>query len=73
MDKRKLSLESSTTGDEGSNKITNATGAVSLEALHQLAASYFADREGTLRRLHHLQIASTAVRVCEKYENTAEV
>ncbi|XP_024130223.1 BMP/retinoic acid-inducible neural-specific protein 3 [Oryzias melastigma] len=65
VDKRKLSLESSSTGDEGSNRITNATGAVSLEALHQLAASYFADREGTLRRLHHLQIASTAVRVTE--------
>uniref|UniRef100_A0A3P8RX71 Bone morphogenetic protein/retinoic acid inducible neural-specific 3b n=1 Tax=Amphiprion percula TaxID=161767 RepID=A0A3P8RX71_AMPPE len=33
--------------------------------LHQLAASYFTDRESTLRRLHHLQIASSAIRVTE--------
>lgn len=68
MDKRKLSLQSSPAGDEGgrgSNWNSNATGAVTLEVLHQLAASYFADREGTLRRLHHLQIASTAIRVRE--------
>ena len=36
---------------------------VSLEALHQLAASYFIDRESTLRKLHHIQIASTAIKV----------
>ncbi|XP_037537529.1 BMP/retinoic acid-inducible neural-specific protein 3-like [Nematolebias whitei] len=65
VDKRKLSLESSPSGSEGSIKNSNTTGAVTLEALHQLAASYFTDREGTLRRLHHLQIASTTIRVTE--------
>ncbi|KAJ3600176.1 hypothetical protein NHX12_034126, partial [Muraenolepis orangiensis] len=40
---------------------TNGT-AVTLEALHQLAASYFIDRESTLRKLHHIQIASTAIK-----------
>ncbi|KAM6919018.1 BMP/retinoic acid-inducible neural-specific protein 3-like [Xenentodon cancila] len=65
VDKRKLSLQSSPTGDEGSSRHSNTTGAVTLEVLHQLAASYFADREGTLRRLHHVQIASTAIRVSE--------
>ncbi|XP_059201304.1 BMP/retinoic acid-inducible neural-specific protein 3-like [Centropristis striata] len=63
VDKRKLSQESSPTGADGSN--LNTTGTVTLEALHQLAASYFTDRESTLRRLHHLQIASTAIRVTE--------
>uniref|UniRef100_A0A3Q4BP14 MACPF domain-containing protein n=1 Tax=Mola mola TaxID=94237 RepID=A0A3Q4BP14_MOLML len=53
VDKRKLSQDS------------NSSGTVTLEALHQLAASYFTDRESTLRRLHHLQIASTAIRVTE--------
>uniref|UniRef100_A0A3B4ZD90 BMP/retinoic acid-inducible neural-specific protein 3-like n=1 Tax=Stegastes partitus TaxID=144197 RepID=A0A3B4ZD90_9TELE len=47
------------------NRKSNATGTVTLEALHQLAASYFTDRESTLRRLHHLQIASSAIRVTE--------
>ncbi|XP_061587268.1 BMP/retinoic acid-inducible neural-specific protein 3-like [Cololabis saira] len=65
VDKRKLSLQSSPAGDEGVNGNSNTTGAVTLEVLHQLAASYFADREGTLRRLHHVQIASTAIRVSE--------
>ncbi|XP_054889809.1 BMP/retinoic acid-inducible neural-specific protein 3-like [Poeciliopsis prolifica] len=66
VDKRKLSLESSPVGaDGGSGRGSNTTGAVTLEALHQLAASYFTDRESTLRRLHHLQIASTAIRVTE--------
>lgn len=37
--------------------------AVSLETLHQLAASYFIDRESTLRRLHHIQIATGAIKV----------
>uniref|UniRef100_A0A7N9AUX6 Bone morphogenetic protein/retinoic acid inducible neural-specific 3b n=1 Tax=Mastacembelus armatus TaxID=205130 RepID=A0A7N9AUX6_9TELE len=44
---------------------SNITGTVTLETLHQLAASYFTDRESTLRRLHHLQIGSTAIRVTE--------
>ncbi|XP_027877609.1 BMP/retinoic acid-inducible neural-specific protein 3-like [Xiphophorus couchianus] len=66
VDKRKLSLESSPVGaDGGGGRGSNTTGAVTLEALHQLAASYFTDRESTLRRLHHLQIASTAIRVTE--------
>ncbi|XP_072220562.1 BMP/retinoic acid-inducible neural-specific protein 3-like [Leuresthes tenuis] len=68
VDKRKLRLESSSTGVEGrrsSYRNSNTSGSVTLEALHQLAASYFTDREGTLRRLHHLQIASTAIRVTE--------
>ncbi|XP_031149547.1 BMP/retinoic acid-inducible neural-specific protein 3-like isoform X1 [Sander lucioperca] len=66
VDKRKLSQESSPTGADGSrNRSSNTTGSVTLEDLHQLAASYFTDRESTLRRLHHLQIASTAIRVTE--------
>ncbi|XP_043989117.1 BMP/retinoic acid-inducible neural-specific protein 3-like isoform X2 [Gambusia affinis] len=66
VDKRKLSLESSPAGaNGGGGSGSNTTGAVTLEALHQLAASYFTDRESTLRRLHHLQIASTAIRVTE--------
>lgn len=78
VDKRKLSPESSPSGAEGSrnsNRNSNTTGTVTLETLHQLAASYFTDRESTLRRLHHLQIASTAIRVCRRREivNTAEI
>uniref|UniRef100_A0A3B4U1D2 Bone morphogenetic protein/retinoic acid inducible neural-specific 3b n=1 Tax=Seriola dumerili TaxID=41447 RepID=A0A3B4U1D2_SERDU len=68
VDKRKLSQESSPSGAEAGrngNRNSNTTGTVTLEALHQLAASYFTDRESTLRRLHHLQIASTAIRVTE--------
>ncbi|XP_069575594.1 BMP/retinoic acid-inducible neural-specific protein 3-like [Brachyistius frenatus] len=68
VDKRKLSQESSPSGPESSrssHRYSNTTGTVTLEALHQLAASYFTDRESTLRRLHHLQIASTAIRVTE--------
>uniref|UniRef100_A0A673AKA2 Bone morphogenetic protein/retinoic acid inducible neural-specific 3b n=1 Tax=Sphaeramia orbicularis TaxID=375764 RepID=A0A673AKA2_9TELE len=56
VDKRKLSQD---------NRSFNTTSPVTLETLHQLAASYFTDRESTLRRLHHLQIASTAIRVTE--------
>ncbi|XP_062259553.1 BMP/retinoic acid-inducible neural-specific protein 3-like [Platichthys flesus] len=68
VDKRKLSQESSPSVAEassGGNRNSSTTGTVTLEALHQLAASYFTDRESTLRRLHHLQIASTAIRVTE--------
>ncbi|KAE8291196.1 BMP/retinoic acid-inducible neural-specific protein 3 Precursor [Larimichthys crocea] len=68
VDKRKLNQESSPSGPEGSRssgRNSNTTALVTLEALHQLAASYFTDRESTLRRLHHLQIASTAIRVTE--------
>nr|XP_057924246.1 BMP/retinoic acid-inducible neural-specific protein 3-like isoform X2 [Doryrhamphus excisus] len=64
VDKRKLGQESSAVSAEG-GKSKNTTEPITLEALHQLAASYFTDRESTLRRLHHLQIASTAIRVTE--------
>lgn len=54
LDKQKLNKKS-----EGNSN----TSVVSLELLHQLAASYFTDRESTLRRLHHLQIATSAIKV----------
>ncbi|KAF3698915.1 BMP/retinoic acid-inducible neural-specific protein 3 DBCCR1-like protein 1 Precursor [Channa argus] len=57
LDKQKLNKKS-----EGSNSNSSV---VSLELLHQLAASYFTDRESTLRRLHHLQIATSAIKVTE--------
>lgn len=57
VDKRKLSKRA-----EGSDSSTNSS-LVTLETLHQLAASYFIDRDSTLRRLHHIQIASTAIKV----------
>ncbi|KAM8839021.1 BMP/retinoic acid-inducible neural-specific protein 3-like [Synchiropus picturatus] len=68
VDKKKLGQEASALSIEGSRSgrnSSNSSGPVTLEALHQLAASYFTDRESTLRRLHHLQIASTAIRVSE--------
>ncbi|KAL1272728.1 hypothetical protein QQF64_028590, partial [Cirrhinus molitorella] len=57
VDKRRLSRTADLTDSNGT--------AVTLEALHQLAASYFIDRESTLRKLHHLQIASTAIKVID--------
>lgn len=54
LDKQKLSKKSDGSGNSS---------VVSLEILHQLAASYFTDRESTLRRLHHLQIATSAIKV----------
>lgn len=69
MDKRKLSQEPPSLSVEvdrshgGGGGSSNTSMTVTLEALHQLAASYFTDRESTLRRLHHLQIASSAIRV----------
>ncbi|KAK0147713.1 BMP/retinoic acid-inducible neural-specific protein 3 [Merluccius polli] len=65
VDKRKLSQETSSAGSEVVGGGVNGTGPVTLETLYQLAASYFTDRESTLRKLHHLQIASTAIRVTE--------
>lgn len=59
VDKRKLSRRAEPLGAAG-----NSSG-VSLETLHQLAASYFIDRESTLRRLHHIQIATAAIKVGE--------
>ena len=55
VDKRKLSRTAEVSESNGT--------AVTLEALHQLAASYFIDRESTLHKLHHIQIASTAIKV----------
>lgn len=57
MDKRKLSKKAEVSDYTGNSST------VTLEALHQLAASYFIDRESTLRKLHHIQIASTAIKV----------
>ncbi|XP_067109481.1 BMP/retinoic acid-inducible neural-specific protein 2 [Osmerus mordax] len=56
LDKQKLTKKSEGNGNSS---------VVSLEILHQLAASYFTDRESTLRRLHHLQIATAAIKVTE--------
>ncbi|XP_054645921.1 BMP/retinoic acid-inducible neural-specific protein 3a.2 isoform X3 [Dunckerocampus dactyliophorus] len=76
VDKRKLSKKG-----EVSDYLGNST-TVTLEALHQLAASYFIDRESTLRKLHHVQIASTAIKVtetrtgplgCSNYDNLDSV
>jgi hypothetical protein len=59
VDKRKLSKKADVSEYSGSGNSSSVT----LEALHQLAASYFIDRESTLRKLHHIQIASTAIKV----------
>ncbi|NXN44572.1 BRNP2 protein, partial [Rhinoptilus africanus] len=76
VDKRKLSRRAEPVGGAG-----NSSG-VSLETLHQLAASYFIDRESTLRRLHHIQIATAAIKVtetrtgplgCSNYDNLDSV
>ncbi|XP_028832683.1 BMP/retinoic acid-inducible neural-specific protein 3 [Denticeps clupeoides] len=76
VDQRKLSRGLVTASD------FNSTTALTLEALHQLAASYFIDRESTLRKLHHLQIASSAIKVtetrtgplgCSNYDNLDSV
>ncbi|KAM4773639.1 BMP/retinoic acid-inducible neural-specific protein 2 isoform 2-T2 [Cyanocitta cristata] len=76
VDKRKLSRRAEPAGAAG-----NSSG-VSLETLHQLAASYFIDRESTLRRLHHIQIATAAIKVtetrtgplgCSNYDNLDSV
>ncbi|NXN56254.1 BRNP2 protein, partial [Rynchops niger] len=76
VDKRKLSRRA-----EPSGAARNSSG-VSLETLHQLAASYFIDRESTLRRLHHIQIATAAIKVtetrtgplgCSNYDNLDSV
>ncbi|KFQ60224.1 BMP/retinoic acid-inducible neural-specific protein 2, partial [Pelecanus crispus] len=76
VDKRKLNRRAEPAGGAG-----NSSG-VSLETLHQLAASYFIDRESTLRRLHHIQIATAAIKVtetrtgplgCSNYDNLDSV
>ncbi|KAL4635042.1 BMP/retinoic acid-inducible neural-specific protein 3-like [Arapaima gigas] len=74
VDKRKLSRTVDVDDSNGT--------AVTLETLHQLAASYFIDRESTLKKLHQLQIASTAIKVtetrtgplgCSNYDNLDSV
>ncbi|XP_060890311.1 BMP/retinoic acid-inducible neural-specific protein 3-like [Labrus mixtus] len=76
VDKRKLSKKAEVSDYSGNSST------VTLEALHQLAASYFIDRESTLRKLHHIQIASTAIKVtetrtgplgCSNYDNLDSV
>ncbi|EPY78995.1 family with sequence similarity 5, member B [Camelus ferus] len=62
VDKRKLSRRSETAGSAPVVGSSGNSSAVSLETLHQLAASYFIDRESTLRRLHHIQIATGAIK-----------
>uniref|UniRef100_A0A2K5N0T2 BMP/retinoic acid-inducible neural-specific protein 1 n=3 Tax=Cercopithecidae TaxID=9527 RepID=A0A2K5N0T2_CERAT len=61
-------------------KSGNAT--QSVEALHQLASSYFVDRDGTMRRLHEIQISTGAIKVtetrtgplgCNSYDNLDSV
>ncbi|XP_018430823.1 PREDICTED: BMP/retinoic acid-inducible neural-specific protein 2 [Nanorana parkeri] len=53
-----------------------------LDTLHQLAASYFMDRESALRQLHHIQITTGAIKVtetrtgplgCSNYDNLDSV
>lgn len=63
VDKRKLSRKTETAGSAPVVSASGNSSAVSLETLHQLAASYFIDRESTLRRLHHIQIATGAIKV----------
>ncbi|NWQ62530.1 BRNP2 protein, partial [Neopipo cinnamomea] len=76
VDKRKLSRRAEPAMGVGNNS------GVSLETLHQLAASYFIDRESTLRRLHHIQITTAAIKVtetrtgplgCSNYDNLDSV
>ncbi|KAJ7986442.1 hypothetical protein DPEC_G00339930 [Dallia pectoralis] len=78
VDKRKLTKKSEVSDYSGSGNSSSVT----LETLHQLAASYFIDRESTLRKLHHIQIASTAIKVtetrtgplgCSNYDNLDSV
>ncbi|XP_051990311.1 BMP/retinoic acid-inducible neural-specific protein 3 [Xyrauchen texanus] len=77
VDKSKLS-----SGQRNGGASNNTAGLLTLEALHQLAASYFIDRDSTLRKLHHLQIAATAIKVtetrtgplgCSNYDNLDSV
>uniref|UniRef100_A0ABI7WJR0 MACPF domain-containing protein n=1 Tax=Felis catus TaxID=9685 RepID=A0ABI7WJR0_FELCA len=82
VDKRKLSRKTETAGSAPVVGGSGNSSAVSLETLHQLAASYFIDRESTLRRLHHIQIATGAIKVtetrtgplgCSNYDNLDSV
>lgn len=52
-------------------KLANAT--QNVEALHQLASSYFIDRDGTMRKLHEIQISTNAIKVGAPATNWAPV
>ncbi|XP_023816159.1 BMP/retinoic acid-inducible neural-specific protein 1 [Oryzias latipes] len=61
-------------------KLANAT--QNVEALHQLASSYFIDRDVTMRKLHEIQISTNAIKVtetrtgplgCSSYDNLDSV
>ncbi|XP_072309267.1 BMP/retinoic acid-inducible neural-specific protein 1 [Eucyclogobius newberryi] len=61
-------------------KLVNAS--QNVEALHQLASSYFIDRDGTMRKLHEIQISTDAIKVtetrtgplgCSSYDNLDSV
>ncbi|KAJ7987285.1 hypothetical protein DPEC_G00337140 [Dallia pectoralis] len=61
-------------------KLVNAT--QNVEALYQLASSYFIDRDGTMRKLHEIQISTNAIKVtetrtgplgCSSYDNLDSV
>ncbi|XP_075040799.1 BMP/retinoic acid-inducible neural-specific protein 1 isoform X2 [Mixophyes fleayi] len=54
----------------------------SVESLHHLASSYFIDRDGTMRKLHEIQISTGAIKVtetrtgplgCSSYDNLDSV
>ncbi|XP_073429222.1 BMP/retinoic acid-inducible neural-specific protein 1 isoform X1 [Dendrobates tinctorius] len=54
----------------------------SVESLHHLASSYFVDRDGTMRKLHEIQISTGAIKVtetrtgplgCSSYDNLDSV
>uniref|UniRef100_A0A8D2ZUT5 BMP/retinoic acid-inducible neural-specific protein 1 n=1 Tax=Scophthalmus maximus TaxID=52904 RepID=A0A8D2ZUT5_SCOMX len=61
-------------------KLANST--QNVEALHQLASTYFIDRDGTMRKLHEIQISTNAIKVtetrtgplgCSSYDNLDSV
>ncbi|KAL4609429.1 BMP/retinoic acid-inducible neural-specific protein 1 [Arapaima gigas] len=61
-------------------KVANIT--QNVEALHQLASSYFIDRDGTMKKLHEIQISTNAIKVtetrtgplgCSSYDNLDSV
>ncbi|XP_069593896.1 BMP/retinoic acid-inducible neural-specific protein 2 [Ranitomeya imitator] len=73
VDKGRLKREAGVRGN---------TSAPTLDTLHQLAASYFMDRESALRQLHHIQITTGAIKVtetrtgplgCSNYDNLDSV
>ncbi|KAM8953650.1 BMP/retinoic acid-inducible neural-specific protein 1 [Pelodytes ibericus] len=60
----------------------SGSGNQSVESLHHLASSYFVDRDGTMRKLHEIQISTGAIKVtetrtgplgCSSYDNLDSV